>query len=178
MSVWGGFDLLVGLSALYLRIKLLGLYPTRFFIRETISVSGAVIAAITLAAIAAFIIIKKDNLFRLKSAYFWKLLAAYLPAGFLQQLFFQFVFFETIYFVFKGNIFLSLFSSAVFFGLFHLGWTKKFFLPSLLMGFLFSGIYLLYGNLFWLALSHTLLGTFLYVLFVKDNQLTRRLNLT
>ncbi|MBU4350773.1 CPBP family intramembrane metalloprotease [Patescibacteria group bacterium] len=159
----------------YLRIKALEIYPSRFFIKETLFISGIIVGIATLLIILAFILIKKKDIFRLKSAYFWKLLVFYFPWGFLQQLFFQFIFFETVYFAFKGNIFLSLLLSAVFFGLFHLGWTKKFFLPSLLIGFFFSGIYLLYGNLIWLALSHALLGTFLYVLFVKDNQLARRL---
>ena len=167
---------MVGLSALYLRIKSLGLYPTRFFIKETVFVSGAVIAAITLAAIAVFVILKKDNLCRLKSAYFWKLLAGYLTAGFLQQLFFQFVFLETVYFLAKGNALLTVSLSAVFFSLFHFGKSiRKFYLLTLMMGFFYSGVYLLYGNLFWLALSHAVLGAFLYVLFFDDNLLTSRL---
>jgi membrane protease YdiL (CAAX protease family) len=173
LSVWGGLDLLIGLSALSLRIKSLGLYPTRFFIRETVFVSGVFVATITLAAIAAFIILKKDNLFRLKSAYFWKLLAAYLAAGFLQQLFFQFVFLETIYFLVKGNALFAVLLSAIFFSLFHFKKEiRKFYFLTLTMGFFYSGAYLIYGNLFWLALSHTVLGTFLYVLFFDDNLLT------
>ena len=175
LSIWGGLDLLIGLSALGLRIKLLGLYPTRFFIGETVFVSGVVTVAITLAVIAVFVTLKKDNLFRLKSAYFWKLLATYLGTGFFQQLFFQFVFLETIYFLVNGNVLLTAFLAAIFFSLFHLGeGIRKFYFLTLVMGFLFSGIYLLYGNLIWLALSHALLGTFLYVLFIKDNILTRR----
>lgn len=168
----------MAIPLVYLRIKTLEIYPSRFFVKETLFVSGVIVGIATFLIVLAFVFIKKNDIARLKSAYFRKLLAFYFLWGFLQQLFFQFVFFETVYFVFKGNIFLSLSSSAIFLGLFHLGRTKKFFLPSLLMGFLFSGIYLLYGNLIWLALSHALLGTFLYVLFVKNNQLSRRLNLT
>ncbi len=175
LSVWGGIMFVMAISLVYLRIRELGIYPSQFFARETFFLSGAIVGLATLLAILIFIFIKKNNLPRLGSAYFRKLLAFYLLWGFLQQLFFQFVFFETVQFIFKGSIFISILSSAIFFSLFHLGRHKTFFLPSVLMGFLYSGIYLFYGNLVWLVLSHALIGTFLYVLFVDHNQLILRL---
>ncbi|MDP2930295.1 MAG: CPBP family glutamic-type intramembrane protease [bacterium] len=176
LSVWGGLTFLTGLLVLGLRIKLLWLYPTRFFIRESFFISGIIVGVTTLLAVAIIIFWGKNNLPRLKSAYFWKLLAAYLPLGFLEQFFFQFVFLETVYFLTKGNAFLAVFFSAIFYSLFHLGQIiKKFYFLTLIMGIFCAGIYLLYGNLIWLALLHAILGTFLYVLFFEDNQLSRRL---
>lgn len=165
----------IAVPLVYLRIRALKIYPSWFFIRETFFVSGIIVGLVTLLAILILVFIKKDNMSLLGSVYFRKLLMFYLLWGLLQQLFFQFVFFETVYFIFKGGILIPIFSSAIFFSLFHLGRHKKFFLPSVLMGFLYSGIYLFYGNLIWLALSHTLIGVFLYVLFVDRDQLALRL---
>jgi len=96
----------------------------------------------------------------------------------LQQVLFQCVFFETIYFISEGNIIVSLLLSAVYYGSFHLGlYAKRFFPQTLLLGFIFSGIYLIWGNIFWLGLSHALLGTFLYVLFFDHNELARQLSI-
>ena len=176
LSVWGGLTFLTGLLALGLRMKLLWLYPTRFFIRESLLISGIIVGITTLLAVAIIIFWGKNNLPRLKLAYFWKLLATYLPLGFLEQLFFQFVFLETVYFLTKGNALLAVFLSTIFFGLFHLEKKiRKFYFLILAMEIFCASVYLLYGNLIWLVLSHAILGTFIYVLFFDDNQLSRRL---
>jgi chromate transport protein ChrA len=117
----------------------------------------------------------KKNRFNLRFALI--LLPLYIIMGLLQQLFFQYLFLDTVKGLI-GSLWLTILAGAVFFALFHLGiHFTNFFRICLFFTFIIWGyFYLTYQNIFWLAISHGIIGTVYYALIVQDDPIRHRLS--
>ena len=106
----------------------------------------------------------------------------YLLFGAGQQLFFQLVFLGSILNLFKFNrLIIPVFITSLYYALFHSSNPDKvfdkFFIGTFILNLFWSTIYLKFGNILWLALSHAILGTFYYMWIFDGDVMKKRLNL-
>jgi len=164
----------VALSLLFMKSFMLG-NRSLVFIPSTFLISGLVTLVATIFVAIILFLMRKYKPSRFEKKYILILLVLYIIFGFLQQLFFQFVFLETIYSITK-SFFPAIIISAFYYSLFHLREsTKRFFFGTLALGIIYSTIYLLYGNLIWLGISHGILGTIYYVYYFKEKILENKI---
>lgn len=97
----------------------------------------------------------------------------YIPFGILQEILFQFVFTDTL-FELTGNPYITIFLSSIYYMLFHLRLDLGTF--TFIAGLFWSYFYLAFGNVFWIGISHAILGTMYYVFMYKGNALKNKLN--
>jgi len=169
-SINGGFLILFGVSALILRIFYLSA-ETRLYVHETFWLSGLIVGVLTLIVAIFLWVIRKNK--KVNPKYFVFLLILYIFFGFLQQVLFQFVILETI--LYLTNSFIpTIILSAFIYGAFHktkLLFKKPifFFLTTFAAGLIWSTVYVYYGNLIWLGISHGVTATVLFTGFVKKD---------
>lgn len=175
-SLGGLFLLLFGIMLLLLRILVVG-KTSFFYVKETFWISGLWTAVITVFG-ACFILslksIRKGLDYNFKYLIF--LLVLYIFFGYLQQLLFQFMFFETVYYL-TGKITMSIFISAFYYFIFHLRSKRlEFQLGTFLIGLMWSANYLFFGNLFWLGISHGIIGTMYYLNLFDQDMLRKKIS--
>jgi len=161
-SFGGIIIILLGLAVIY--VKTLAGHLNLFFVKETFLISGVVVMSFTLLC-TLFLYFFKEHNKKVFTKHGVVLLLLYIFFGFLQQLLFQFIFLETVYSLID-NVFLVVLISAAFYAIFH--WKLKqirFLIVTFLAGLFWSGFYVMYGNLFWLAISHGILGTVTFLWF-------------
>ncbi|MBT3463554.1 hypothetical protein HN789_04620 [archaeon] len=169
------FMLLIGFIILGLRFISVG-GSTLFYNPTTIMISGLCATIITVFAAIFIQLIKKFRKgFNYNFRYLVFLLALYIFFGFLQQLFFNFVFLETVYNL-TGNFIISILLGALFYFTFHTrSKSVEFLVGTFIMGTLWGTCYLLFGNLFWLGISHGIIGTMYYLNLWHDDMLRKRI---
>ena len=177
------YDSLDGLLIILFGFLLIGLKfltvgsQTLIFVRKTFWISGLYVSIITVFGIIIILLMKNirkglDYNFR----YLIFLLLLYIFFGYLQQILFQFVFTETVFFL-TNNIKISVVIGAFYYFLFHLRSFKRpeFLFGTFLLGLMWSSSYIIFGNLFWLGISHGIIGTIYYLNLWEVDVLRKRL---
>lgn len=162
-SIEGVFILLMGLVLILLKLLLIG--SLSLIVRpETFLIAGLYVSIITVLGIIVVLLFKrvrKGLKYNLKYLVF--LLFLYIFFGYLQQLLFQFIFTETVFFI-TEKIWLSVIISAFYYFIFHLRSKRiEFLIGTFLLGLMWTTSYLVFGNIFWLGLSHGIIGTVYYL---------------
>ncbi len=176
---WDGlFLILLGFLLIGLKIIIVG-NSSLIFVKETFWISGLYIAIITVFSSILVLLMKNirkglDYNFR----YLVFLLILYIFFGYLQQILFQFVFTETVFFI-TDNIKVSVFLGALYYFLFHVKSFRRpeFLFGTFLLGLMWSSAYLIFGNLFWLGISHGIIGTIYYLNLWDVDVLRKKLKL-
>lgn len=174
-SLDGVFLLLVGILLLGLKIVVVG-NSSFIFIKETFWISGLYVTAITVFGACFVLSLKRFRKgFDYNFRYLVFLLFLYIFFGYLQQLLFQFIFTETVFFLTK-KLWLSVFISAFYYFIFHLRSKRiEFLIGTFLLGLLWGASYLIFGNLFWLGISHGVIGTIYYLNLFEEDMLRKRI---
>lgn len=170
-SINGAFLFVLGMVVISLKIFVLG--SSQLFLAEKTLVMSGVFAAVITVFVAIIVLLlkkrRKKNGLKFDANYVVLLLFLYIIFGFFQQVLFQFVFAETMLSL-TGNHFFTAIAASVYYGLFHIKSIKpEFVIGTFIMGFLWSSLYLSFGNLFWIGISHGIAGTIYYInLWDKD----------
>jgi hypothetical protein len=169
-SLQGAAIAAITIAALVLKLAF-GKPSPYFFNPGKFLISGILVMAFTMLCTLFLLHFRKN---KIKIRYVLTLFVLYILFGFLQQLLFQFIFLETIY-ILTANLWLSIIVGALFYLLFHLygEFDTKFKLMLFIFGICWGYFYLIYQNIFWLAISHAILGT-LYYGFVVDKKAIRK----
>jgi hypothetical protein len=173
LSLNGLLMVLLAIGLLSLRIFALSGIRTNILSLNTLQSSITLTIPLTLILSLILLIIRKNKNVNPGKAFL--LFLYYIPFGIIQQLFFQFVFLETLYFLLP-NLLVCIPISAIFYYLFHP--RKDFKILSgatLFIGLIWSSIYLNYGNIITIGISHAFLGMMYYSLMREDNTLEPRL---
>ena len=165
--------LFLSLAAILLKLYFRGNSPN-LFNPSLFLASGLIVMGTTLLFCLILIPLRK-NRFRL--GYALTLLPLYIFFGFLQQLLFQYLFLESA-FSLIGSFWPSLIIGALFYLLFHLNldFDAKFKVCLFLVDIFWGYCYLTYHNIFWLALSHGIIGAVYYSLIVHQDAIRHRLS--
>jgi len=148
-----------------LAMKIMAIKPQGlFFAPKTLVVSGLLVMSFTLISVVVILIIKRNKLTKYSLSYIMLMLFLYILFGFGQQLLFQFVFLEVFYFLTKNAIF-SILLSSMFYFIFHpKGTFGKFYFATFILGLFWSTIYVFFGNIIWLSISHGIIGCVYFTL--------------
>ncbi len=170
------FDSLIGLFLVFMvifiiviRANLFKNIPTNLFNPSTLFISSLFVLVFVIVA-SGILFIKKKNK---KKKHVFLLFFLYLIFGLIQQLLFQYVFLETLNFL-LNNFLISVFVSAIYYSLFHTKRGIEFFIFTLGTGLIWSTIYLKYGNIIPLIISHAILGTVYYTWIFKGEAIKNR----
>lgn len=169
-SLKGVILFLIFVTLMYLR-TLTGI-RSYLFVKETLPTAILFTGLFTAILVVLAFKLKQRTV---PNRYFIVLFLLYLPMGLVQQLFFQHVFLDTIYSL-VPNIFVAVIIGSIFFKLFHL--KDRFGKLAYLTFFgnlIFSTVYLLYGNIITLSISHAIIGVFYYSWINKGDAISSRL---
>lgn len=145
------------LSAIFLRFSLNKIIPNHLYVQDTFAKSALIVGLFTIFSVFVISRGRKKN----KKKNTFLLFTLYLTAGIIQQLLFQYVFLETIYYL-TSNLLLTIIISVIYYSLFHLREGAAFYLKITIMGTFWALIYLNFGNIIPLIISHGIVGTVYY----------------
>jgi hypothetical protein len=165
-SLNGLLLVICGIIAMALKGFNLSIFKDNFWI------SALYLACFTLFMVALlFMIGVRDR----KPIWFMGLtFALYVPFGIIQEILFQYIFLDTLYSMLP-NPYICIFLSAAYYMLFHPKLELGFF--TFIAGLGWSYLYLAFHNVFWIGISHALLGSAYYVFMIKGSSLKNKLGI-
>lgn len=166
--------------SLFITLALLKIYKLpslpNLYLPENFLKAGQTVFIFTLTMIfIGYRLREKKEKFNWK--YFLSLFLLYLPFSLMQQLLFQYLFLDTLFSLTHRSFFSVLLTGIYFYYFHHQRFYSRFSFFIFTISFFWSYVYLVYGNIIWLVLSHSILGSCYYIWFRKDNILRNRLKL-
>jgi membrane protease YdiL (CAAX protease family) len=156
-SPFGLLLILLITGAVTVRTRLTPQIPSLIYLPPTFLPCAVLTGIITFLSVIVISSQRPDQ----KKGNVGQLFILYLFFGLMQQLLFQYVFLETINFLSRNTI-LAIAATTFFFSLFHTQNGRGYYLQTTTIGLLWTIVYVHFGNLLPLVISHGILGTAYY----------------